>query len=162
MAISAALAVNDIPKARSFYQKLGFKEKFTIKGKHEEAVACILEREESMLILGPVNDPHYYNKKRAEKITKGPRGLGMVLLITVSNLQETYDMVKKEGLEILLEPMDEFYGDRIFMFLDAFGYEWKIHQPIKAVDQKDIADALKPAGFDVEMSEEENEKTQAH
>jgi uncharacterized glyoxalase superfamily protein PhnB len=153
MEISAALAVSDIPHASKFYQKLGFKEKFAIKGEDGQVVASILERGKSMLILGPVNDPHYYNKKRGERITKGPRGLGMVLLITVSDLQSTYDMVKKEGLEILLEPMDEFYGDRIFMFLDPYGYEWKIHQPIKTVDQKDIADALEPAGFELETTQ---------
>jgi uncharacterized glyoxalase superfamily protein PhnB len=29
---------------------------------------------------------------------------------------------------------DEFYGDRVFMFLDPDGHEWKISQTIAAVD----------------------------
>ena len=39
-----------------------------------------------------------------------------------------YEMVRDRKLEILAEPVDEFYGDRVFFFLDPFGYEWKISQ----------------------------------
>ena len=31
------------------------------------------------------------------------------------------------GLKITLEPVDEFYGDRFFMFLDLVGYERDQH-----------------------------------
>jgi len=147
--ISIAIAVVDIQKASRLYQKLGFRETMTIDGQDGKLAVSILELGPSMLILGPVDDPHYYNHKRAEQIKKGPRGLGVVPLITVSDLAKVYEIVKKEGLEILLEPMDEYYGDRIFMFLDPDGYEWKIHQPIQKVRKKDIAENLESAGFKV-------------
>jgi uncharacterized glyoxalase superfamily protein PhnB len=38
-----------------------------------------------------------------------------------------------------LEPIDEFYGDRVFMFLDPDGYEWKVSQTIKQVSLEEVA-----------------------
>jgi uncharacterized glyoxalase superfamily protein PhnB len=38
--------------------------------------------------------------------------------------------------------VDEFYGDRVFMFLDPFGYEWKISQPIAKVSADEVADTI--------------------
>lgn len=31
---------------------------------------------------------------------------------------------------MLADPVDEWYGDRVSFFIDPFGYEWKISQPI--------------------------------
>jgi uncharacterized glyoxalase superfamily protein PhnB len=44
----------------------------------------------------------------------------------VPELAKAYEVVRGAGLEILREPVDEFYGDRVFMFLEAEGYEWTI------------------------------------
>lgn len=147
--ISLALMVHDIAKARRFYEKLGFSEMMAIQDENKNLAASILQMGTSNLILGPVDDPHYYSRARAKKVEKGPRGLGSVILINVPDLDKIYKMVKKEGLEILLEPMDEFYGDRIFMFLDEDGYEWKVHQPIKKIGKKGIAQNLKGSGYKV-------------
>ena len=38
-----------------------------------------------------------------------------------------------------VQPVDEFYGDRVFMFLDADRFEWKISQTITRVSQDDVA-----------------------
>jgi hypothetical protein len=43
-----------------------------------------------------------------------------------------YDFVRRKKLEVLAEPIDEYYGDRVFCFIDPFGYEWKISKPIPA------------------------------
>jgi len=43
------------------------------------------------------------------------------------------------GLEVLLEPVEEFYGDRVFMFLGPNGYEWKISQTVKQVSPEEVA-----------------------
>jgi uncharacterized glyoxalase superfamily protein PhnB len=50
--------------------------------------------------------------------------------------------VRAADLEILLEPVDEFYGDRVFMFLDAHGYEWKSSQTIAQVREQDVAEII--------------------
>ena len=38
--------------------------------------------------------------------------------------------LQEKGVKILSEPADEYYGDRVFFFLDPFGYEWKASQPV--------------------------------
>jgi uncharacterized glyoxalase superfamily protein PhnB len=53
--------------------------------------------------------------------------------------RQVYTAVQQAGLEILLEPVDEFYGDQVFMFLDLNGYEWKISQTIKQVSLEEVA-----------------------
>ena len=75
-------------------------------------------------------------------IRKGPRGLGVTLTLLVPDLEKVYKAVEKAALEILLEPVDEFYGDRVFMFLDPDGYEWKISQVIRQVDPEDVAEIV--------------------
>ena len=52
-------------------------------------------------------------------------------MLQTDNLDSIYKMVQKEGLNILYEPTDEWYGDKVFLFLDPFGYEWKVSQPLK-------------------------------
>src|SRR5262249_43294445 len=87
----------------------------------------------STLLLGRLDELHYEHEVRARKIRRGPHGLGTTLTLLVPDLRKIYTAVQEAGLEILLEPIDEFYGDRGFMFLDPDGYGGKISQPIKQV-----------------------------
>lgn len=57
-------------------------------------------------------------------------GIGITLILQVDNLTKIYDLVRRKMLHVLAEPADEYYGDRVFFFIDPFGYEWKISQPI--------------------------------
>jgi uncharacterized glyoxalase superfamily protein PhnB len=93
----------------------------------------------SALLLGRLDELHYEHKVRARKLRKGPHGLGVTLTLLVPDLQKVSKAVKKAGLEILLEPIEEFYGDRVFMFVDPDGYEWKISQTIKQVSLDEVA-----------------------
>lgn len=103
---------------------------------------AVLNFGSSTLLLGRLDDLHYEHRIRARKIRKGPHGLGITLTLLVPDLQKVYQAVKKAGLEILLEPVDEFYGDRVFMFLDQDGYEWKISQTIKQVSLDEVAEIV--------------------
>ncbi len=38
--------------------------------------------------------------------------------------------------------MNEFYGDRVVMFLDPNGYEWKISQTIAEVSKADVGEII--------------------
>ncbi len=63
---------------------------------------------------------------------------GIVVNLNVPDLDKIYDAAIKNNLTILLEPVEEYYGDKVFMFPDKDGYEWKISQMIKQVDLKKI------------------------
>jgi len=96
----------------------------------------------STLLLGRLDELHYEHEVRARKIRNGPHGLGITLTLLVPDLHKVYTAVQKAGLEILLEPIDEFYGDRVFMFLDADGYEWKTSQTIKQVSLVEVTEIV--------------------
>ena len=127
------LAVDDIQKAIVFYSQLGFSEVFSIPDQSAKRAHAHLRKGDGSLFLGRTDVSHYPGHRRAETI-KGSRsidrGIGITLILQVDNLASVYDFVRRERLEVLTEPVDEYYGDRVFFFLDPFGYEWKISQPI--------------------------------
>ncbi len=89
--------------------------------------------DDCVLFLGRLDVSHYASNRRADAVTRSHasnRGIGITLILQVDNLSKVYEFVRGEGLEVLAEPRDEYYGDRVFFFLDPFGYEWKVSQPI--------------------------------
>jgi PhnB protein len=129
------LAVEHIQKAIAFYSQLGFSEVFSIPDQSGKLAHAHLRKGDSALFLGRLDVSHYEGHRRAETISGSRsigRGIGITLILHVDNLASVYDFVRREKLEVLAEPLDEYYGDRVFFFLDPFGYEWKISQPIPA------------------------------
>jgi uncharacterized glyoxalase superfamily protein PhnB len=133
------LGVKDIEQASRFYQALGFRQQFALPRADGQLTLAVLSSGSSTLLLGRLDELHYEHAARAKTIRKGPHGLGVTLTLLVPDLQTAYQVVKDAGLEILLEPVEEFYGDRVFMFLDPDGYEWKISQTIKQVSLEEVA-----------------------
>ena len=139
----AVLGVKAIEQASWFYQKtLGFQQQFALPRADGQLTLAILNFSSSVLLLGRLDELHYEHKVRARKIRKGPHGLGITLTLLVPDLEKTYKAVKKAGVEILLEPTEEFYGDRVFMFVDPDGYEWKISQTIRHVSLDEVAEIV--------------------
>ena len=140
--MGAHLAVKDIEQASRFYQTLGFQQQFALPKADGQLTIAVLTFGASTLLLGRLDELHYEHAVRARKIRKGPHGLGVTLTLLVPDLRKVYTAVQQAGLEILLEPIDEFYGDRVFMFLDPDGYEWKISQTIKQVSVEEVAEVV--------------------
>ena len=141
--LGAALGVKDIEQASRFYQKtLGFQQQFTLTRSDGQLTLAVLYFGSSTLLLGRLDELHYEHRWRARKIRKGPHGLGITLTLLVADLENVYKAVKETGVEVLLEPMEEFYGDRVFMFVDPDGYEWKISQTIKEVSLDEVAEIV--------------------
>lgn len=127
------LTVDEIEPAIAFYKRLGFGEVFSIPDESRNLVHAHLSRGESVLFLGRIGISHYEGHERAkaiERSRKSQRGIGITLILQVDDLEAIYKIVRGEKLEVLAEPVDEYYGDRVFLFLDPFGYEWKISPPI--------------------------------
>jgi uncharacterized glyoxalase superfamily protein PhnB len=129
------LMVDDIRDAIAFYLLLGFSEdkQYTFADENGSLVHAHLHKDGSVLFLGLPD--RSYNKvseraKRVETSTVVERGLGLTMIIQTQNLDEIYGMVKKRGLPILYEPANEWYGDKVFLFIDPFGYEWKVSQAL--------------------------------
>lgn len=131
-ALIPVLAVERVEAAVAFYTKLGFSEVFSIPDQNGEIVHSHLRKDESALFLGRLDVSHYPGHQRAATIKQShhhQRGIGITLILQVDDLAAVYKFVQSEKLQILAEPADEFYGDRVFFFIDPFGYEWKVSQP---------------------------------
>jgi uncharacterized glyoxalase superfamily protein PhnB len=137
--MGAVLGVQDIERASRFYQTLGFQQRFALPRADGQLTLAVLSYGSSTLLLGRRDELHYEHEAWAKRIRRGPHGLGVTLTLLVPDLQTAYRAVKAAGLEILLEPVEEFYGDRVFMFLDPDGYEWKIPQTVKQVNLEEVA-----------------------
>jgi len=127
------LVVERIEEAVVFYKKLGFCEILSIPDENGNVVHAHLRKDESVLFLGRLGVSHYGGHQRAVTIDQSlinQRGIGVTLILQVDDLAVIYQFVRSKGLNILAEPADEYYGDRVFFFIDPFGYEWKISQPI--------------------------------
>ena len=133
------LSVRNIDEASRFYQKiLGFELQFTLPRADGELSLAVLRSGASTLLLGRLDELHYEHEPRARLIRKGPHGLGITMTLLVPDVDKVYDAARKAGVEILLAPTDEFYGDRVFMFIDPDGYEWKVSQTIRNVRLADV------------------------
>jgi PhnB protein len=127
------LTVDEIESAVAFYKKLGFSEVFSFPDETGKLVHAHISKGDSALFLGRTGISHYPSHERAiviERSRKQDRGIGITLMLQVDNLEAIYEVARRERLQILAEPVDEYYGDRVFFFIDPFGYEWKISQPI--------------------------------
>ena len=127
------LAVEDIEAALVFYAQLGFHLEFSIPDATGRLVHAHLCKGGSVIFLGRKEVSHYAGQPRAEALRNSrpaERGMGITLILQVDDLTPIYDFVRSQSLEVLAEPQDEYYGDRVFFFLDPFGYEWKVSQPL--------------------------------
>ncbi len=127
------LAVEQVEDALEFYKALGFSEVSSIPDERGRIVHAHLRKEGNALFLGRLDVSPYPSHPRASMLassTAGQRGAGVTLILQVEDLATVYEFVRGRKLQVLAEPVDEYYGDRVFFFLDPFGYEWKISQPI--------------------------------
>lgn len=136
-----SLRVSDVDRASTFYQKLGFRQTFVIPDKANTALLCFLQYGNHHLIVGKLQGLPYPDTPRERAIQLGPRGLGVKLAFNVTDLNQAYQLCREEHCEITMEPMEEFWGDRIFTCLDPFGYELQIHQRVTTMSEAEILKA---------------------
>jgi len=131
--IIAVIAVGDIREGIAFYGLLGFREEkaFTFADDTGRLVHAHLSRGDSAIFLGVPGASYFPAKPRAKRIEKtgrADRGLGVTFILQTDDLDGVYETIKSTNLEILYGPAQEWYGDRVFLFVDPFGYEWKVSQ----------------------------------
>lgn len=116
--LSVVLNTNDIEKAVSFYQGLGFKT--TYKGEDDQGTLTYvdLELEGAELGLAAIqasDDPEFRDW------VQNPLGAGVLVTITVSDVDGVFEKARDMGAVIEHEPEDRSYG-RVFTLNDPDGY----------------------------------------
>ena len=88
------------------------------------------------------------NSPGERQIQRGPRDLGVVIGLGVSDLYATYAYCAAAGCEITCEPMDEAWGEQVSSsFLDPFGYEWEFSHPIAGAEAEAGTEAVRVSWF---------------
>jgi uncharacterized glyoxalase superfamily protein PhnB len=141
------LRVPDVHAAAAFYGGLGFDEEGVLRNEEGEAVLAILERAGATLVVDALEGLPFPDSERDQLVRRGPRGLGLVIGVEVDDLDEAYEYCTKTGCEITCEPMDEPWGERLFTFLDPFGYEWKLAVPLPVHEHEQGLAATQDAWF---------------
>lgn len=140
---AVGLRVRDLGTSREFYQRLGFDQVHAVQGDDDSAAMCLLQWPGSGFLIGlaPLDHPHYPLTDHERRTRRGPRGLGVKLSLNVDDLDTAYHTCKQADCDITTEPMDEFWGQRIFTFLDPDGYEWQLGQDTADLTLEQAAEA---------------------
>ena len=142
------LQVEDVEAAASFYGGLGFERVGAVPNEQGDPVLVILQKGEVNLIVDALVGLPFPDTARERKIKRGPRGLGVAIGLVVDDLDAVLGYCTDAGCEIVSEPEDTPWGDRVFSCLDPFGYEWEISFPLEDVGNEDAFDATSERWFE--------------
>ena len=70
------------------------------------------------------------------------RGTSVVLTLYVDDVDSTVEKAVAAGAELLREPTDQFYGDRMGVIEDPFGHQWSLHTHIRDVSPEQMVEAM--------------------
>lgn len=125
------VSVDNVEQAATFYKRLGFQSIMEI-----EDPSGRLER--ALLQLGTGSLLHVMPARALPEegehgfmIERGPRGLGVILYVNLSDLETFYNAAKEAGVHLVYNPRDEPWGDRTFRFVNPFGFDWCFAQRIE-------------------------------
>lgn len=123
------LSVADVPKARDLYTRLGFEVVAELPGPDGALHRVILRLGELKVhVVSAAALPEEGDRGRS--IERGPRGLGVILYAMVDDVDAAFDRVRAGGVSVMHAPRDEFWGHRIFRFVDPFGFDWVFASPL--------------------------------
>jgi PhnB protein len=78
--------------------------------------------------------------------SRSPKALGgtpVTLFITAEDCDAVVKRAEQAGANVIMPPMDMFWGDRFAKVVDPFGHEWGITSPISEERKKAAFEAQK-------------------
>lgn len=119
-------------KAIEFYKYVfGATEDFRMDGPDGKLVHAALRIGDSQIML---------TEERPEW-TKGKKGMGPTqsnTYVYVDDPDAAFKRAKEKGAEVVMEPADMFYGDRMACFRDPFGQQWTIAVHVEDVSEEEV------------------------
>ncbi|CCH74741.1 Glyoxalase/bleomycin resistance protein [Nostocoides australiense Ben110] len=123
------LRVDNVPEAADFYAGLGFERVAEIPGPDGRTVMAIMRRGCLQLLVDALVGMPFPDSTRERMTVAGPRGLGMVIGITVDDVDAAVDYVVGVGCELSAAAQDSTWGERYAECIDPYGYAWKFSCP---------------------------------
>lgn len=145
--LRVGVRVDDVAAAIRFYGGFGFAPVGSVPGPDGDPVFAILGKGGSLLMVDALHGMPFPETDRERAVRAGPRGLGIVIGLVVDDVDATHAYCVAQGCVITCEPMDEAWGDRVFMSIDPYGYEWEFFQPIAEVSAADGLAAVQERWF---------------
>ncbi len=122
--------IKNADKALEFYKYvLGAKEEFRMDGPDGKIM-------HASMIIG---DSKIMMTEERPEWNKGKKGMGKTSSATyvyVDDPDAAFKRAKEKGVESVMEPADQFYGDRTACFIDPFDQVWTV-----ALHVEDVSDA---------------------
>ena len=139
-ALTPYLTVDDAAAAIDFYGRaFGAKERARMAGPDGKIAHAELEIGDSVIML---SDPF------PQFATKSPKELGgtsVGVFMYVENVDDVFRQAVDVGATPLMEPEDQFWGDRFGSITDPFGHSWQIATHVEDVPPEEMAERAKTA-----------------
>lgn len=132
--ITPYLLYEDCDAALDFLSEaFGFTEDMRIAGPDGKVNHAEMRLADGVIMMGTPG-PEYENPSRHGHVTAG-------IYVYVDDVDDHYEKAKGASAEILSEPQDQFYGDRIYIAEDPQGQQWTFATNVRDFDP----DTMKPA-----------------
>jgi PhnB protein len=131
--VSPYLIVKDANKIIEFYTKVfGFVKRFAMPGPDGRTKHAELAHKGSVIMLGE-EDP-----KQGASAPKTIGGSPITLYTYVEDVDALAKRAKAAGAQILQEPADQFWGDRMCALVDPEGHHWAFATHVRDVDPSEM------------------------
>lgn len=107
-----------------------FTERMRMPGPDGSIMHAEMEFADGVIMMGNPG-PDYQNPKRNGHVSQS-------LYVYVDDVDRHCEHAKAAGAEIIAEPEDQFYGDRIYRTQDPEGHQWAFGQHVRDVAPEDM------------------------
>jgi PhnB protein len=138
--VTPYIPVDGAADAIEYYKRaFGAKERMRMNGPDGSIAHAEIEIGDSLVI---VSDPF------PQSTVKSPRSLGGTsasIFLYVKDVDAVVKQAVDAGAEIVMEPQDQFWGDRFGTITDPFGHTWSVATHIEDVPPEEMAKRAKAA-----------------
>ena len=132
--LSSVTVLDECARAIDWYKKvLGARQRLRLDMPGGTVAHCELGFGDAVLMMGSPMPPQFPPKTAC-------------LGIYVKDCDAIFQKALSAGARSILEPADQFYGDRSGRFEDPFGNEWIVTTHIKDVSEKEMKKAMAQMG----------------
>ena len=132
--ITPHLFYDDVGAAIDWLVKaFGFEIRLRMTDKDGAVVHGEVELKDSLVMLGLAAEVEAWESPR----TLGGR-VSQRLYVFVDDVDAHYERAVSVGAQIIREPADQFWGDRVYECIDPEGHRWKFAQHLWDVDNRSL------------------------
>jgi len=129
--ITPYLLYEDVAGALAWLsQAFGFQERLRMPGPDGIVAHAEMELADGVIQLGRPG-PEYRNPKHLGAVTQN-------VYVYVDDVDKHFERARRAGAVILVEPTDQFYGDRRYGAEDPEGHHWYFAQHVRDVAPEDM------------------------